>query len=187
MNATSAREWLFHSQISDADCRVSLRDNLYSTRPFNTSLHRHIKGIIILGCFESAAVVLHMCAIGLRTLDLTITGTGGKGVEEGAGAEDASCSSRISLPTSAPSFSHIQPTNQSREATAKSLSSSLANLRSITHLVLRKAQTVYLTQGSVKAILGGVADGIMKWKELVCIFQYLTSQYLCFSFLFVSL
>ncbi|KDQ23407.1 hypothetical protein PLEOSDRAFT_1114425 [Pleurotus ostreatus PC15] len=47
---------------------------------------------------------------------------------------------------------------------------SSANLRSITHLVLRKAHTVYLTQGSVKTILGGVADGIMKWEELETVY-----------------
>ncbi|KAJ8689950.1 hypothetical protein PTI98_012802 [Pleurotus ostreatus] len=137
-----------------------------ATRPFNTSLHRHIRSIIILGCFESAAAVLHMCAIDLRTLDLTITGTGG----EGAAAQYSSCPSRVSSSTSAPSSSQTQPTNQSREAIAKSLSESVANLRSITHLVLRKAHTVYLTQGSVKTILGGVADGIMKWEELETVY-----------------
>ncbi|KAF9492156.1 hypothetical protein BDN71DRAFT_1509725 [Pleurotus eryngii] len=141
-----------------------------ATKPFNTSLHKHIKSLIILGCFESAAVVLRMCAVGLRTLDLTITGTGGKGTGEGAGAEHVSCLSRVSQPTSASRSSQVEPIKQSREATAKSLSESLANLRSIAHLVLRKAQTVYLTQGSVKAILGGVADGIMKWEELETVY-----------------
>ncbi|KAL4255791.1 hypothetical protein AB1N83_012753 [Pleurotus pulmonarius] len=137
------------AHIGSNDAHIGSKDcECDNTRPFNKSLHRHIKSIIILGCFESAAVVLHMCATGLRTLDLTITGTGGKAF----------------------SSSQNQSINQSREAAVKSLSKSLANLRSITHLVLRKAQTVYLTQASVKAVLGGVADGIMKWKELETVY-----------------
>lgn len=142
---------LFYHTIH-IDSSIQLHRLLSTALRPNPYLATYVRRLLFAGVWAEGGELLSMCNNNLKMLDITLDVT--------------------QLTVGLNSNSYI------RDLDAEDFCEGLKDITSsLTHLVLRKSNNVYLTQPKPKYVLGEIAKAMRHWDNLVCFIYFIPPLY----------